>query len=394
MQVQNIFKQNIYKFLIFGLALIALTVFLFFRKEKQPENIPQTASPAVTENSSANVLHFANGDLRLALIKTELIPLSPIPIADELSARVMYDDDVTARVTTSFSGRITELKASAGDTVKVGQILAVIDSPDVGLALAELNKSKADEKRKQLALKRAKELVPGEAISKRDWESIQADYEQARAETARAEQKLKNLNPHNLTINGQKVILASPIDGVVTERSATPSMEVGPTLSAPLFVITNFNQLWLSIDIPESMLGKIKVGSQVSIRSDAYPDQKFNAKIIRLSQVINPNSRRANVVAVIDNSEGKLMPEMFVRASILQSSGSAARVPNQSLIVRGMKTYVFVQKSEGIFYLQEVKLTKRGSEFSFVTEGLTGAEKVVTRGALLLDAEMSNRVGD
>ena len=60
-----------------------------------------------------------------------------------------------------FSGRIVELKAAPGDRVKTGQVLAIIDSPDFGAAYSDVNKTRADEKRKMLALKRAKDLVPG-----------------------------------------------------------------------------------------------------------------------------------------------------------------------------------------------------------------------------------------
>jgi len=267
-------------------------------------------------------------------------------------------------------------------------VLAVIDSPDFGLAQADLNKARADEKRKALAVKRAKDLVPGEAISTRDWEAVQADYAQAQAETARAEQRLKNLNPHDLLIKGQRVILASPIDGVVTERNATPALEVSPGMATPLFVVTDTRRLWLQIDLPETLLGRVKLGSEVAVANDAFPDQRFPAKIIQLGQVINPNTRRANVLARIDNTDGKLLPEMFVRASVLQQNGEGVRVPNEALVIRGIYTYVFVETNPGEFTLRQVKLVKRGIDFSYVGEGLKGDERVVTKGALLLDAEL------
>lgn len=394
MHAVNFAKHNPIKISLIAIIIVAAGLGFIYLKGMSAEQEASVLANAEAHPVTANVVSFPEGDPRLSLIKTQLIPLTPIPVADELSARVTYDDDVTTRITTSFSGRIVELRASPGDKVKVGQVLAIIDSPDVGMALADLNKAKTDEKRKLLAVKRARELVPGEAISKRDWEGVQAEYEQARAEAARAEQRLKNLNPHNLTIDGQRVILASPIEGTVTERSATPAMEVGPALTAPLFVVTDFTKLWLNIDLPESMLGKVKVGSEVSITSEAYPNQKFSAVIVRLGQVINPNSRRANALAVINNAEGKLLPEMFVRASILQDKGEAVRVPNQALTVRGINTYVFVEKSPGSFHLQEIKLLKRGGDFSFVGQGLTGHERVVTRGALLLDAELNSQAGE
>jgi len=328
------------------------------------------------------------------MIQTQILPLSAVPIADQLSARVAYNEDVTARIGVSFSGRIIELKAAPGDVVKAGQVLAVIDSPDFGAAFADLNKARSDEKRKQLSVKRAKDLVPGEAISTRDWEVIQAEYAQAQAETARAEQRIKNLNPYALKINGQQVLLASPMDGVVTERTATPALEVSPSLSAPLFVITNPKQLWLSVDLPESLLSKVKLGSEVAVQTDAYPDQSFTSKIIQLGQTINPNTRRATLLARVENPDGKLLPEMFVKASVLQASGQGVRVPNQALIIRGLYTYVFVETAPGEFTLRQVKPITRGVDSSYIGEGLIGGERVVIKGALMLEAEFLASLGD
>lgn len=339
-------------------------------------------------------IRFVTGASQLAMLHTQSLPLTPIPLSEQLSARVTYDEEVTARIGVSFSGRILALKAAPGDAVTLGQVLAVIDSPDFGTAYADLNKARADEKRKQLAVKRAKDLVPGEAISTRDWEAVQADYAQAQAETARAEQRIKNLNPHGLKIVGQQVSLASPLQGVVTERTASPALEINPNLAAPLFVVTDPKRLWVSIDLPESLLSKVKLGSVVTIQSDAFPDQTFTGKIIQLGQTINPNTRRANVLAQVDNPEGKLLPEMFVRASVLQADGQGVRVPNQALITRGLYAYVFVEQAAGDFTLQRVKPIKRGVDFSYIGEGLRGGERVVTKGALLLEAEFLASLGE
>ena len=370
------------------LAAVILAGWFFLGSRKNGPPPPATAAPADPQAVNAGAIKFEAGAPQLALVRTQSIPVSPVPMADELSARIAYDDDVTARISPSFSGRIVELKAAPGDRVKAGQVLAVIDSPDFGLAQADLNKARADEKRKALAVKRAKDLVPGEAISTRDWEAVQADFTQAQAETARAEQRLKNLNPHDLQIKGQRVILASPIDGVVTERNATPALEVSPGMAAPLFVVTDSKRLWLQIDLPEALLGRVKLGSDVAIATDAFPDDRFRAKIIQLGQVINPNTRRANVLARIDNADGKLLPEMFVRASVLQQTGEGVKVPNEALVIRGIYTYVFVETNPGEFTLRQVKLVKRGIDFSYVGEGLKSDERVVTKGALLLDAEL------
>ena len=382
-----------------GLGLLVLLALAYAGwLSLSPSKIEHIPTPAAAAQQSQSALsgniRFVAGAPQLAMLQTQSLPLVPIPLSEQLSARVAYDEDVTARIGVSFSGRILELKAAPGDTVTPGQVLAVIDSPDFGTAYADLNKARADEKRKQLALKRAKDLVPGEAISTRDWEAVQSEYAQAQAETVRAEQRIKNLNPHGLKIVGQQVSLASPLQGVITERTASPALEISPNLAAPLFVVTDPKRLWISIDLPESLLSKVKLGSLISIQSDAFPDHKFVGKIIQLGQTMNPNTRRANVLARVDNPEGKLLPEMFVRATVLQSDGQGVRVPNQALITRGLYSYVFVEQNPGDFILRQVKPIKRGVDFSYIGEGLGGDEKVVTRGALLLEAEFLASLGE
>ena len=191
---------------IIGLSLviflIILLAWLIFKPAKHIATVENTATIVSPEIIASGAIRYAPGAAQLSMVQSQPIPMTAVPIADQLSARIAYDEEVTARIGVSFSGRIIALKAAPGDVVKAGQALAIIDSPDFGTAFADLNKARADEKRKQLAMKRAKDLVPGEAISTRDWEAVQADYAQAQAETARAEQRLKNINPHDLAIKG------------------------------------------------------------------------------------------------------------------------------------------------------------------------------------------------
>ncbi len=359
-------------------------------KETPPSQEAQEAHAAVSAiKNSPDTLRYSHSAPQLAMIEAQNIPASPVPLGDQLSAHLVYDEDVTARIGVSISGRIVALKAAPGDVVKAGQVLAEIDSPDVGTAYADINKAKADLDHKRRVYERAKDLGEGEAIAAKDVENAQADYVQAQAETARAELRLKNLNPNGIVIRGQRISLLSPMNGVVTERTATPALEVSPGMSSPLFVVTNPKQLWLMIDVPEKMLSQIKLGSTVAIESDAYPNEKFTAKIVQLGQAVDPNSRRITIRARLNNPDGKLLPEMFVRALVQQDSGTGVAVPNGALVTRGIYSFVFVQTAPGEFQQRKVKLLTRGSSVSYVGEGLKGGESIVTKGALLLDAELN-----
>jgi len=345
-----------------------------------PGGVPQT-------------LQFPVGSAQLAMIQTQAIPSSPMPLTDALSARVVYDEDVTARIGIGIAGRVASIRAAPGDLVKAGQVLAEIDSPDFGTAFADLSKAKTEEDRRLQILDRARSLGAGEAISAREVEAAQADYVQAQAETLRAEQRLKTLNPYGHPVRGQRVWLSSPVNGLVAERTATPALEVTPGMPAPLFIITDPTRLWLLIDLPEKLIGQIKLGGEVAVESDAYPNERFSARIAQLGQAVDPNTRRVVMRARINNPQRKLLPEMFVRASLLQGVGTAVRIPNGALINRGLYAFVFVETAPGEFVRRPVNLQAQGSDFSYVGAGLEGGERVVVTGALLLNAELTARAG-
>lgn len=351
--------------------------------------LPSAVAAPAPARAARDTVRYPADAPQLAMISVQALAAAPLPLGGEaLSARVAYDEDRTARVGVNITGRIVRLKASPGDHVRAGQVLAEIDSPDVGSASADAGKARADEERKRLAYERARELGAGEGIAAKDLEAAQADYAAARAETERAQQRMRNLNPHGLRMAGQRVGLASPIDGVVSERTATPALEINPSLPAPLFVVTDPRHLWLMIDLPERLLAKVRPGSAVAVESDAYPGERFAATIAQVGQVMDPNTRRVLARARLDNPAGKLLPEMLVRATVLQDAGRGVRVPAAAIVDRGIHPFVFVELRPGEFQRRAVQLLTRGAEASYVGSGLRDGERVVVAGALLLDAEL------
>jgi cobalt-zinc-cadmium efflux system membrane fusion protein len=356
---------------------------------------PPAAPAAVSDATPAGPdnLNYRAGAAQLNMLRAQVLPALPLPVGDVLNARVAYDEDVTARIGAGVAGRIVAIRVAPGDRVRAGQALAELDSADAGTALADVAKARADEERKRAALERAKDLVPGEAIASKEWEATQADYAQARAETLRAEQRVNNLNPQGMRARGQRISLTSPLSGVVTERSATPALEVTAGMAAPLFVVTDPTRLWLMIDVPEQLLGAVRLGAAIDVEGDAFPGQHFKATVAQLGQVVDPNTRRVVVRARLANPGLKLLPEMFVRCAVLTERGTAVRVPNSALVNRGLYTYVFVQTAPGQFRRRQVSVKTHGGDFSYVGDGVSGGEAIVTTGALLLDAEMSTRAG-
>lgn len=381
-----------------ALAIIAPLAYTLAGQDAAPApSTRQAPAPAPSSTPSSlgpHELRFAAGAPQLAMIRARAFAAGAAPASDMLSARIVYDEDVTARLGAAVAGRVVRIAAAPGERVRAGQMLAEIDAPDAGAARADLDKARAEEAVKRLAVERARALVAGEGIAGKDIEAAEAELALAHAETARATLRLQSLAPAGARLQGQRIGIISPVDGVVVERAVTPALEVSPDSSAPLFVVTDPKRLWLLIDVPEALAVKVQRGMQVGVESDAYADQRFSAVVAQPGQLVDADTRRVTVRARLDNGDGKLLPGMYVRAALLETAGSAVRVPNGALVNRGLYTYVFVEKAPGLFQRRQVTLQTRGGDASYVAEGLADNERVVTDGALLLDAEMSARAGD
>lgn len=375
-----------------AVAGIAIAAYLSYR----PTSVaPATGAAPAAAVGSPNEIRYASGAPQLDMLRVQALPALAVPMGAALSARVVVDEDVTARLGAGVAGRVVAIKATPGDRVRAGQVLAEIDAPELGTALADLDKAKSEEDQKRRVLDRARALVAGEGIAGRDIEAAEADLAQAHTETVRAHQRLANLTPGAAKVQGQRLRLASPINGVVVERAVNPALEVGPGMAAPLFVVTDPNRLWLMLDVPEALLAQVRLGLHVDVESDAFPGEHFNAIVTQRGQTVDPDTRRVAVRARLDNPQGKLLPEMFVRGALLQGQGqaSAVRVPNSALVNRGLYKYVFVERTPGHFERRKVSLLTTGADNSYIGDGVVANERIVTTGALLLDAEMSARAG-
>lgn len=381
----QITRNRVLVLIILALCAVILAMLLSGRGDG-PVVVQHVEPPA----AAPGMVRYAANAPQLAMIRTRPADMLPLPLTETLGARIVYDEDATARIGAGFSGRVLRVEAAPGDPVRAGQVLAVIDSPDFGTARADLDKARADEERKRLDLDRLTALRPGEGIATRDVEAARADYAEARAESARAAGRLRNLNPLGLPAGGQQVRLTSPIGGIVTERRANPAQQVSQDGDAPLFVVTDPKRLWLMIDVPERLLGRVSAGSEVAVDSDAFPDRHFRARVERIGAMVDPDTRRMTARAILRNGDGALLPEMFVRAHILQPGRNAVRVPTAAIVDSGANSYVFVETVPGTFARRQVALISRESDFSYVATGLRHGEKVVTKGALLLDGELAS----
>lgn len=373
-----------------GIAIGALTFagLQYFQSENRKLATPAVASPQTPKSASRVV--FPAGSPQLAELDVSEVMLSPLPLADSLPARIALDEDHTSRVMPPVAGRLVQVLAKAGDPVRAGQSLAIVDAPEVGAALADAAKARSEHSRKELAYTRAKTLFDGEVIARRDFESAQADWEQAGAEVNRTRLRLQNLRLDGVKAAGERYALTSAIAGTVVDRQINVGMEVRPDQPNPAFVVSDLRRLWIIIDTPESFLPQLASGLSVTVEPVALPGKVFHGKITNISAMVDPGSRRVQARAEVDNVGGLLRPDMYARVDVLAPNASPfSNVPISALVSEGVTSFVFVQTAPGVFDKRAVVLKLQTRETAYVASGLQRGEAVVSKGALLLNSELS-----
>jgi len=249
------------------------------------------------------------------LFKTAKAELHPLPTTVTANCVVSPDVNRTIHVTSLGSGRVVELKAKLGDTVKRGQTLLVISSPDLAGAFSEYEKARADEQLSRRALERTQLLYERGAISAKDVEVAQDTEEKAKVDMETADHRVRILgaDPNHPSA---LIELRAPVSGTIVEQNVAGAEGVKSLDNTPnLFTIANLSEVWVVCDVFENDLGEVHVDDSADIRMNAFPDRVFKGKITDISRVLDPNTRSAKVRIVLPNPDGTLRAGMFASAA-------------------------------------------------------------------------------
>jgi len=301
-----------------------------------------------------------------------------------LPGRLAWDEDHTSRVYAPYAGRVERLLVGVGERVRQGQALAMLSSADIGQAQADLHKAEADQLLARATLSRVRDLVEGGVIARKDLDQAEAELTRSGAEAARARARLAQYGVAAGAVN-QTLTLSAPLAGLVVERNSNPGAEVRSDVAgAALFTISDPATLWATIDVDETQLALLRPGQSIALVTAAWPDQRFEAKVLNIGAAVDPASRTVKVRARVANADGRLKAEMYVSAQVA-ASGGLPLVPVDAVFLRGERLGVFVAKGSGRFERREVKVRAAGPQSWQVVSGLAAGEQVVVGGALYLN---------
>ncbi|NLV81702.1 MAG: efflux RND transporter periplasmic adaptor subunit [Synergistaceae bacterium] len=334
-----------------------------------------------------------NNKDQTAYVKVETIVSNKtiqLSIVQNMSIEAVNRVNLLPRVT----GRLDKLHVKRGDSVKTGQILATLEhtqqNAQIEAAVANLASSVADAERAKAEMMNAKtnldryeRLVKEGFSTQQQYDSIATTYFSAKANynasLAKQRQLSSELNRTRSTRGDY--IITSPLNGIVlNDYSLAPGAMISP--STPVMDIADLTQLKATLKIPESKIFIVQEGMFVTLTFDALPKKEFKAKVTKIDQYVDPDTRTSNVEIALNNKDTEMIlrPGMFGQASIIEEEKkNAIVVPESAIHERENDFYVWVVINDKAV-LRTVKTGIKQNSDVQITEGLKPGEKVIIFG--------------
>ncbi len=303
----------------------------------------------------------------------------------ELAATGVVAPDVarTVPVISIATGRVVEIDARLGDTVKKGQLLMRVQSADIASAFSDYRKAVADEKLASAQLERAKLLYQKGAFSLNDYQTAEDVENKAQVDVQTAAEHLRVLGSP-LDHPSGIVDVYAPVSGVITDQQVTNAAGVAGLGSPNPFTISDLSDVWILCDVYEDDLAEVHVGETADIRLNAYPDKTFRGRIGNIGAILDPNIRTAKVRIEVANP-GLMKVGMFVTATIhSEKKEMHAAIPADAILHLHDRDWVYVPVGEKTFRRVEVTMGESlPNKLQEIISGVHAGQQVVSNALAL-----------
>jgi cobalt-zinc-cadmium efflux system membrane fusion protein len=290
-----------------------------------------------------------------------------------LTGSIAPDENKMVKVFPMVSGVAQDVNIQLGDVVHKGQTLAIMKSAEMAAYTKDYISSEADIRNTHRVLESTQDLYKSGLASQKDLEQAQSDYQKAVAEGKRAGAVIQ-INKSNE--NGYEI--RTPIAGFVVEKNLTSNTQVRADNGQNLFTIADLSTVYVLVNVYESDISKIQTGDPVKITTLSYPDKKFEGKIDRIDNMLDPDNKIMHARIKISNPGNLLKPGMFANVLIKAKSGENLPVINSNaLVFDNDKNYVVVVDGKAKVHIQQVEVAKTVEDRSYIRKGLKPGDCVV-----------------
>ncbi len=269
-------------------------------------------------------------------------------------------------ITSRTTNVVTAIHFADGEKVKAGQVLVELDreqtTADLAAATAAFEESRSQ-------YNRSRELMATQVLSKAQYEQIEATMKSNQARVAAAQARLSD------------TYIRAPFTGGVGMRKVSLGALINP--GTVITTLDDTTSIKVDFAVPESNVGRLRVGQNVLARTNAYPGRKFTGRVVNIDSRVDAATRAVTVRAVVANGDAALKPGMFLTVALSQDNRAVLTVPEEAVIPEQARQFVYVIDG-AVARKREVTLGQREPGFVEVTNGLNVGDHVVIEGTLKL----------
>ncbi len=349
------------------------------------------AGKSEPKNSPAGM--FIVPENQLAHLQITPVQKEDWSIAVRTTGTVDWDADHTTQAIAQVSGPITRILVDTGSMVDANAPLLYVSSPDVTNAIATYRKARNRLNFETSALERSKDLLDHRAIAQKDFESVQADYNDAATDLQNALQALRifgitskeidEAERQGVPINPQLAV-RSPIKGIVVQKLVFPGqlIQAGATVC---FVISDPSTVWVQGHIYEKDLTAIRIGDPVAETNPALPGT-FHGVISYIGVMVDPATRTTPVRIVTGNPKGLLKKDLIIDALIrTRTKRNVLAVPTSAVLYDDNNMpFVYVQTEGNRFAQRRISAGVQQDDKFEILSGLKEGEMIVSEGSVFL----------
>ncbi len=315
----------------------------------------------------------------------------------ERNAEVEYNGNRFARISSRASGVIAEVIRDLGEDVVKGEVLAIVDSPELGASKAELLQAIETVGLWEANAKRERDLVNKGAGIEREALEAETRLAESRILLNKGRQRLRNFGLSQDQIDAVErdretsslLSIVAPFDGMIVERSAVLGEIISP--GTPFMSVSDTSTMWVMVDLAEADLALVHKGLKAAFVADGLPDATFDGHITWISMQLDPTTRTLKAKVEVDNQDGRLRANMFGRVRIASVDGrSMITIPKEAVQWEGCCNIAFLHNDPKSAVFQPVALVlgyDTGGRYE-VLKGLRDGDVVVTSGSFILKNEM------
>lgn len=298
---------------------------------------------------------------------------------------IRFDEDRTAHVVPRVPGVVESVHANLGETVKKGQLLAVIASQQISDLRSEQQAAQRRVELARVTFEREKQLWQDKISAEQDYLQARQTLQEAEIALGNARQKVAALGASVTAAGGNRYELRAPFDSVVVEKHLALGEVVSEASNA--FILSDLSRVWATFAVPPRDLDKVASGRPVRVSSPDL-DTAVDGTIGYVGSLLGEQNRAATVRVTLTNPNGAWRPGLFVSVAVTtQTAPAAVTVPHAAVQTVEEKPSVFVRSADG-FDTHPVTLGRRDGDYVEILDGLPAGALVASRGSFTLKSEL------